>query len=110
MASPKKCQLGGEEANYLGHTIQRKSVRPQQKELERMTYLPKPLIKRQLKSFLELVGYCRQVDHRDSECHGNAERDHPEGLWTISEGLVWGICGGVVAWWWNSSHSHNRLG
>ena len=61
-----------------------------------MTFLPKPLIKRQLKSFLELVGYCRQVEHRDSECHGNAERDHPEGLWTISEGLVWGICGGVV--------------
>ena len=90
--------MGGEEANYLGHTIQRKSVRPQQKELERMTFLPKPLIKRQLKSFLELVGYCRQVEHRDSECHGNAERDHPEGLWRrVGVGDMWWRGGGTAA-------------
>ncbi|KAF0045874.1 hypothetical protein F2P81_002403 [Scophthalmus maximus] len=56
-ANPKKCHLGLEEAEYLGYTIGRGSVRPQLRKVEAITTWPKPATKRQVKTFLGLVGY-----------------------------------------------------
>ncbi|XP_077964207.1 uncharacterized protein LOC144411428 [Gasterosteus aculeatus] len=56
-ANPKKCHLGLEEAEYLGYTIGRGSVRPQSRKVEAIATWPKPATKRQVKTFLGLVGY-----------------------------------------------------
>nr|XP_040022572.1 uncharacterized protein LOC120811351 [Gasterosteus aculeatus aculeatus] len=45
-ANPKKCHLGLEEAEYLGYTIGRGSVRPQSRKVEAIATWPKPATKR----------------------------------------------------------------
>ncbi|XP_077962421.1 uncharacterized protein LOC144410313 isoform X1 [Gasterosteus aculeatus] len=56
-ANPKKCRLGLEEASYLGYRIGRGNVRPQDAKVEAILSWPRPKTKRQVKSFLGLVGY-----------------------------------------------------
>ena len=56
-ANAKKCQLGLTETNYLGHTIGRGCVKPQQRKLERIRDWPRPTTRRQVKSFLGLMAY-----------------------------------------------------
>ena len=56
-ANPKKCHLGLEEAQYLGYTIGRGSVKPQLRKVEAIATWPKPATKKQVKTFLGLVGY-----------------------------------------------------
>uniref|UniRef100_A0A8C1GXK8 Gypsy retrotransposon integrase-like protein 1 n=1 Tax=Cyprinus carpio TaxID=7962 RepID=A0A8C1GXK8_CYPCA len=59
-ANPTKCKLGLEEAEYLGFTIGRGNVRPQKRKTDTISKWPKPVTKKQVKTFLGLVGYYRQ--------------------------------------------------
>ena len=59
-ANPTKCRLGLEEAEYLGHTVGRGRVRPQETKVQSIQTWPRPTTKRQVRTFLGLVGYYRQ--------------------------------------------------
>ena len=59
-ANPAKCSLALEEANYLGYTVGRGNVKPQVKKVDAITTWPQPQTKRQVRTFLGLVGYYRQ--------------------------------------------------
>lgn len=59
-AKAAKCRLGQEDANYLGFTVGRGCVRPQTPKVEAITTWPRPNTKRQVRTFLGLVGYYRQ--------------------------------------------------
>ncbi len=58
-ASPKKCSLAQEEANYLGYTVGRGNVKPQSKNIDSILTWPQPQTKKQVRTFLGLVGYYR---------------------------------------------------
>lgn len=51
-ANPKKCKLAYSETNYLGYTIGRGLVKPQEAKLAAIQKWPKPLTKKQVRSFL----------------------------------------------------------
>ncbi|KAG5847077.1 hypothetical protein ANANG_G00122120 [Anguilla anguilla] len=59
-ANATKCRLGLEEADYLGYTVGRGCVKPQPTKVESIATWPKPLTKKQVRTFLGLVGYYRQ--------------------------------------------------
>ena len=59
-ANPAKCRLGLEEANYLGHTVGRGCVKPQTDKVGSIRTWPQPTTKKQVRTFLGLVGYYRQ--------------------------------------------------
>lgn len=59
-AKASKCRLGLEEANYLGYTVGRGCVRPQASKVEAIATWPRPETKKQVRTFLGLVGYYRQ--------------------------------------------------
>nr|XP_040058772.1 uncharacterized protein LOC120834693 isoform X2 [Gasterosteus aculeatus aculeatus] len=86
-ANPKKCHLGLEEAEYLGYTIGRGSVRPQSRKVEAIATWPKPATKRQVKTFLGLVGYYQCfIPHFATiaaPLHEMTKNSHPhQVLWT----------------------------
>ena len=56
-ANPVKCHLGMEEANYLGHTVGRGRVKPQGDKIASIQTWPRPTTKKQVRTFLGLVGY-----------------------------------------------------
>lgn len=56
-ANPTKCKLGLEEAEYLGFTIGRGNVRPQKRKTDTISQWLRPVTKKQVKTFLGLVGY-----------------------------------------------------
>lgn len=56
-ANAKKCRLGWTETDYLGYTIGRGCVKPQVRKIEKIQQWPHPVTKKQVKSFLGLVGY-----------------------------------------------------
>ena len=56
-ANAKKCCIGLTETEYLGFTIGRGCVKPQTKKVERIREWPRPLTKKQLKSYLGLISY-----------------------------------------------------
>ena len=56
-ANPKKCHLGLEEASYLGYRVGRGNVKPQEEKVQTIRTWPRPQTKKQVKSFLGLVGY-----------------------------------------------------
>jgi hypothetical protein len=59
-ANPKKCQLGLQEAEYLGYTIGRGCVKPQMKKVEAIQDWPRPLTKKQVRTFVGLTSYYRR--------------------------------------------------
>ena len=56
-ANPAKCRLGLEETLYLGYQVGRGKVRPQDDKVAAIRDWPRPTTKKQVKSFLGLVGY-----------------------------------------------------
>ena len=56
-ANPAKCRLGLEETAYLGFRVGRGNVRPQESKVAAIRDWPRPTSKKQVKSFLGLVGY-----------------------------------------------------
>ncbi|XP_076139108.1 uncharacterized protein LOC143122160 isoform X4 [Alosa pseudoharengus] len=59
-ANPKKCRLAFSETNYLGYTIGRGLVKPQEAKLRAIQVWPRPITKKQVRSFLGLAGYYRR--------------------------------------------------
>ena len=60
MANPTKWRLGLEEAHYLGHVVRRGCIKPQTGKVESLTTWLRPTTKKQMRTFLGLVGYYRQ--------------------------------------------------
>jgi hypothetical protein len=56
-ANPAKCRLGREETAYLGYRVGRGNVRPQEDKVAAIREWPQPRTKKQVRSFLGLVGY-----------------------------------------------------
>ncbi|KAJ8044409.1 hypothetical protein HOLleu_07148 [Holothuria leucospilota] len=56
---PSKCGLGMENIEFLGHIISRGKVYPQDCNTNKIQNSPRPLTKKQLRSFLGLAGYYR---------------------------------------------------
>ena len=56
-ANAKKCRMGLNETDYLGFTIGRGCVRPQQGKVEKIKNWPQPATQKQLKSYLGLIAY-----------------------------------------------------
>ncbi|KAL2077884.1 hypothetical protein ACEWY4_027388 [Coilia grayii] len=59
-ANPKKCRLAFSETNYLGYTIGRGLVKPQDAKVRAIHDWPRPFTKKQVRSFLGLAGYYRR--------------------------------------------------
>lgn len=59
-ANPGKCALGLEETNYLGYTVGRGNIKPQLRKLDAIATWPRSQTKRQVRTFLGLVGYYQQ--------------------------------------------------
>ena len=63
-ANPKKCKLAFSETNYLGYTIGRGLIKPQEAKLRAIQDWPRPVTKRQVRSFLGLNSYYRRfINH-----------------------------------------------
>ena len=56
-ANAKKCRVGLSETDYLGFTIGRGCVKPQQGKVEKIKNWPRPVTQKQLKSYLGLIAY-----------------------------------------------------
>ena len=56
-ANPAKCRLGLEETSYLGYQVGRGKIWPQESKVAAIRDWPRPISKKQVKSFLGLVGY-----------------------------------------------------
>jgi len=57
---PDKCEFFRKDVVYLGHKISEHGVEPDARKLEVIEHFPTPRTPKQLKSFLELVGYYRR--------------------------------------------------
>ena len=60
-ARPTKCLLGADRMEFLGHQIGGDVITPSSDNLEKVWKTPHPTTKKQVRSFLGLVGYYR--DH-----------------------------------------------
>ncbi|XP_063075477.1 uncharacterized protein LOC134465637 [Engraulis encrasicolus] len=59
-ANPKKCRLAFSETDYLGYTVGRGLVKPQEAKIRAIQDWPRPITKKQVRSFLGLAGYYRR--------------------------------------------------
>lgn len=57
---PKKCTIAQEEVKYLGHVLGRGVIRPQKDKVEAVQDCPRPQTKKDVRSFLGLVGWYRR--------------------------------------------------
>ena len=60
-ARPTKCLLGASRMEFLGHQVGGDVITPSRDNLEKVRNTPRPTTKKQVRSFLGLVGYYR--DH-----------------------------------------------
>ena len=59
-ARPSKCELGSREVSYLGHRIGEGTIRPEEDKMERILQATRPSTKKEVRSFLGLVGFYRR--------------------------------------------------
>ena len=57
VARPTKCELGGTQVDFLGHRLGRGTVGLQDCNVEKVKDAPRPTTKKEIRSFLGLVGY-----------------------------------------------------
>ena len=57
---PKKCEIGYEEIDFLGHTIENERITPKKGSIDKIINMPKPKSKKQVRSFLGAVNYYRK--------------------------------------------------
>ena len=69
VARPSKCVIGKAQIQYmyLGHVVGVGELRPLQAKVDSIHLFPRPETKKQVKSFLGLVGYYRRFIHNFSE-------------------------------------------
>ena len=53
----KKCQFGGAKVHYLGHVIGGGQIHPEEEKVKAVREYPRPVVKKDVRSFLGLVGY-----------------------------------------------------
>ena len=58
--SPKKCRFGLREVEYVGHVISEKGKYFTQEKMHKIRNFPRPVMNKQLKSFLGLANYFRE--------------------------------------------------
>ena len=66
-ARPTKCEMGCSEVVYLGHTIGQGVVKPEEKKMEKIAKAEPPRTKKEVRSFLGMVGFYRRFIPRFSE-------------------------------------------
>jgi cleavage and polyadenylation specificity factor subunit 1 len=59
--NPEKALMGVEEVDYVGHLVTKDGIRFSEEKLSGVRDFPKPMVRRELKSFVGLAGYFR--DH-----------------------------------------------
>ena len=59
-ARPTKCMVGHDRLEFLGHIIGQGRLEPHQDKMDKILQAPRPQTKKQLRSFLGLVGYYRK--------------------------------------------------
>ena len=84
--NPAKCHLGLEEANYLGHTVGRGRIKPQEQKVTSIRTWSRPNTKKQVRIFFGLVGYKWQFVSRTNP----KEPAEPDAL---DQGSRWHIPG-----------------
>ncbi len=57
---PQKCAIAKEEVKYLGHVLGRGVIRPQKDKVQAVLDCPRPQTKKDVRSFLGLVGWYRR--------------------------------------------------
>ena len=67
VARPSKCVIGKAQIQYLGHVVGVGELCPLQAKVDSIQLFPQPETKKQVKSFLGLVGYYRRLVHNFSE-------------------------------------------
>ncbi|KAL3997082.1 hypothetical protein ACER0C_009738 [Sarotherodon galilaeus] len=58
--NPSKCEWARQETHYLGYQVGRGEVRPQMDKVEAIQNFPRPRTKKEVRSFLGLVGWYRR--------------------------------------------------
>ena len=59
-ARPSKCEIGCRSLQYLGHTVSNGEIKPNMDKVCQILDAPRPETKKQVRSFLGLVGYYRK--------------------------------------------------
>ncbi|KAK3093838.1 hypothetical protein FSP39_020798 [Pinctada imbricata] len=59
-ARPSKCEIGCKSLEYLGHEISNGELKPSENKVSKILDAPRPETKKQVRSFLGLVGYYRK--------------------------------------------------
>jgi hypothetical protein len=59
-ARPTKCSLGAKEVPFLGHLVKEGEMRPEQDKVDRIQEAAPPTTKKELRSFLGLIGFYRK--------------------------------------------------
>jgi transposase InsO family protein len=57
---PKKCQIGFETIDFLGHTLSGDKIKPKEESVDKIREMPRPRNKKQVRSFLGAVNYYRK--------------------------------------------------
>jgi len=57
---PTKCEIGESDASFLGHQLTEDRLKPRVETVNKVLQAPRPDTKKQLRSFLDLVGYYRR--------------------------------------------------
>ena len=65
-ANVRKCYFAQDEIEYLGYDLTRSGIKPQAKKVEAIIRLNPPRTKRQLRTFLGMVNFYRDMWHRRS--------------------------------------------
>lgn len=57
---PSKCEIGESDVSFLGHRLTENRLQPRQETVDKVLQAPRPDNKKQLRSFLGLVGFYRR--------------------------------------------------
>ena len=58
--SPSKARLGATDANFLGHSISRASLRPNAEKVSALVNMPIPVDVKQVRALMGGINYCRK--------------------------------------------------
>jgi RNA:NAD 2'-phosphotransferase (TPT1/KptA family)/transposase InsO family protein len=83
-----KCYFAQRQIHYLGHILENQCIKPDERKVTTIRNYPKPKTKKQLRSFLGLIGYYRKFIPRHAEIAESLYKlaqDKAEWKWTEIE-------------------------